>query len=47
MGEKTAHELNQNYKQLTSKTESHLKLLKTIKTIKDTSETNKFGQSLS
>ena len=46
MGEKIAPELNQNYKQLTSKTEQHLKLIKTIKTMKDISETNKSGQSL-
>ena len=47
--EKIAPELNQNYKQLTFKTEDHPKLLfvdDLPKTIKDISETNKVGQSL-
>ena len=47
--EKIAPELNQNYKQLTFKTEDHPKLLfgdDLLKTIKDISETNKVGQSL-
>ena len=47
--EKIAPELNQNYKQLTFKTEDHPKLLfgnDLPKTIQDISETNKVGQSL-
>ena len=47
--EKIAPEFNQNYKQLTFKTEDHPKLLfgdDFPKTIKDISETNKVGQSL-
>ena len=47
--EKTAPELNQNYKQLTFKTEHQRKLLLRNdfpKTIKDISETNKVVQSL-
>ena len=47
--EKIAPELNQNYKQLTFKTEDHPKLLfgdDLPKTIKDISQTNKVGQSL-
>ena len=47
--EKIAPELNQNYKQLTFKTEDHPKLLfgdGLPKTIKDISETNKVSQSL-
>ena len=46
--EKIAPELNQNYKQLTFKTEDHPNLLfgdDLPKTIKDISETNKVGQS--
>ena len=46
--EKTAPELNQNYKQLTFKTEDHPKLLfgdDLPKTNKDISETNNVGQS--
>ena len=48
--EKIAPELNQNYKQLTFKTEDYPKLLfgdGLPKTIKDISKTNKVGQSLS
>ena len=47
--EKIAPELNQNYKQLTFKTEDYPKLLfgdDLPKTIKDISETNIVGQSL-
>ena len=47
--EKVAPELNQNFKQLTFKTEDHPKLLfgdDLPKTIKDISETNKVGQCL-
>ena len=47
--EKIAPELNQNYKQLTFKTEDHRELLfggDLPKTIKDINETNTFDQSL-
>ena len=47
--EKIALELNQNYKQLTFKTDDHPKILfgdDLPKTIKDINEINKVGQSL-